>query len=81
MKASSKQGSKEENFRKFTIELLPLKPQVNQDTKAMHYQSTVDALMNALESKLGDDDGEYAKNKKKGREREIDEEFESAFKT
>ncbi len=47
----------------------------------MHYSNTVDTLVAALESKLGDDDGEYAKNRLKGREREIEEEFESAFKT
>ena len=47
----------------------------------MHYANTVDSLINALESKLGDNDSEYSKNKKKGREAEIDEEFESVFKT
>jgi hypothetical protein len=38
--------------------------------------------MAALESKLGDDDKDYSKkDKRKYREKEIDDEFESIFKT
>ena len=48
----------------------------------MHYSNTVDSLVAALESKLGDDDKDYGKkDKRKYREKEIDEEFESIFKT
>ncbi len=52
-------GKSEENFRKFSIELLSLKSQVSADTKSMHYSNTVDSLIAALESKLGDDDKDY----------------------
>ena len=48
----------------------------------MHYSNTVDSLVAALESKLGDDDKDYnKKDKRKYREKEIDDEFESIFKT
>ena len=48
----------------------------------MHYSNTVDSLVAALESKLGDGDKEYnSKDKRKNREKEIDDEFESIFKT
>jgi hypothetical protein len=55
---------------------------VSAETKSMHYSNTVESLVAALESKLGDDDKDYSKkDKRKYREKEIDEEFESIFKT
>jgi hypothetical protein len=38
---------------------------VNAETKNMHYSNTVESLVAALESKLGDDDKDYSKKDKR----------------
>jgi hypothetical protein len=43
------------NYKKFSIELLSLKPQTSPEVKQMHYTNTVESLMQALESKLDPD--------------------------
>eukprot|EP00347_Sterkiella_histriomuscorum_P000722 403374758 len=42
----------EDDFVKFSIELLPLKPQQSQEIKNMHYTNTVESLNSALENIL-----------------------------